>query len=66
MLLEKIQLSEYSVNESVFLLLLLSAETSLLISLIYESFYMKQETSEGQLETINVLFHSRQIRYVMT
>jgi len=36
MLLEKILLSEYNVNESVFLLPLLSAETSLLISLIYE------------------------------
>jgi hypothetical protein len=37
MLLEKIQLSECSVNESVFLLPLLSAETSLLISLLFMS-----------------------------
>ena len=37
MLLEKIQLSEYNVNESVFLLPLLSAETSLLISLLFMS-----------------------------
>ena len=37
MLLEQIQLSEYNVNESVFLLPLLSAETSLLISLLFMS-----------------------------
>jgi len=37
MLLEKILLSEYNVNESVFLLPLLSAETSLLISLLFMS-----------------------------
>ena len=73
MLLEKIQLSEYNVNESVFLLPLLSAETSLLISLLFMSellyeIYQKMKTRNvrGAAETINVLFHSRQFRYVMT